>query len=139
MKLWFWRQIKRKIRRKVRSRRKTSTRNKKHFALHKENARALVHARLAHFNEFYKLPVGKVAIRNQKTRWGSCSRKGNLNFNYRLALIHPTLLDYVVVHELCHIKEFNHGRQFWDLVALTIPEHRSHRAELRKVQHQVLS
>jgi predicted metal-dependent hydrolase len=130
MKLWFWKVVRRRLRRKRRQ--KTPARNKKHFALHKETARALVNTRLAYFNEHYKLPVGRVAIRNQKTRWGSCSKKGNLNFNYRLALIEPTLADYVVVHELCHIKEFNHSKQFWDLVAEKVPDHRTHRVKLKK-------
>jgi predicted metal-dependent hydrolase len=133
MKLWFWRVVRRRIRGK--RKRKTPARNKKHFALHKEMARDSVHTRLAHFNEHYKLPVGRVAIRNQKTRWGSCSKLGNLNFNYRLALIHPELADYVVVHELCHIKEFNHSQKFWDMVAEKVPDHRIHRAELKKVFH----
>ncbi len=115
-----------------RRKRKTSVLGKKKFMLHKEAARTLVHARIAHFNLHYKVSVARVAIRNQKTRWGSCSKKGNLNFNYKLALIRPELADYVVVHELCHLKEFNHSKQFWSHVGETIPNYRELRAELRK-------
>lgn len=128
MKLWFWRTV--RVRRRVR--RKTTPGSKKQYALHKEAARILAHERIAHFNQFYQVPMGKVAIRNQKTRWGSCSKKGNLNFNYKIALLPRHLADYIVVHELCHIKEFNHSSRFWDLVRQTVPNPESCRAELRR-------
>lgn len=105
-----------------------NTQSRKQYLLHKEKARAHVKERVEYFNKHYNLPVGKIAIRNQKSRWGSCSRRGNLNFNYKLALLPPELCDYVIVHEICHIKEFNHGQNFWNLVAETIPNHK----ELRK-------
>lgn len=66
---------------------------------------------------------GRVAIREQKSRWGSCSRKGNLNFNWKLIMAPPQALDYVVVHELCHLHEFNHSPRFWALVAAQIPDY----------------
>lgn len=105
---------------------------KKHFAEHKEKARVLVGERLAYFNQFYNLKWNKVAIRNQRSRWGSCSRKKNLNFNYRIALLPPHLADYIIVHELCHLAQLNHSLKFWALVAQTMPEHRSLRKELRR-------
>src|SRR4051812_2511641 len=83
---------------------------------HKPAALDLVNARLAYFNAFYNYKYNKVTIKNQFSRWGSCSRKGNLNFNYRIVLLPPELADYIVVHELCHLGEFNHGQKFWDLV-----------------------
>jgi predicted metal-dependent hydrolase len=66
---------------------------------------------------------GRVAIREQKSRWGSCSRKGNLNFNWKLVMAPPEALDYVVVHELCHLHEFNHSPRFWGLVAAQMPDY----------------
>ncbi len=102
---------------------------------HKEAARALVLARLAHFNKHYGLHFERVAIRDQHSRWGSCSRKGNLNFNYRLALIPLEFADYVIVHELCHIKEFNHSERFWSLVSECIPNYEALRAQLHHHKH----
>jgi hypothetical protein len=119
--------VRRRVRRK-KSVRKVSPR----YLKHKEATRALVTERIAYFNQFYGCAVGRIAIRNQKSRWGSCSRKGNLNFNYRLSLIPPHLADYVIVHELCHLKQFDHSQAFWDLVAEQYPEHVAARAELRK-------
>ncbi len=98
---------------------------------HKESARKLVHERLEYFNQLYNFKYNKVAIRNQKTRWGSCSRRGNLNFSYRLALMEPRLADYIIVHELCHLKEFNHSQNFWDLVAQQFPDYRELRKRLK--------
>jgi predicted metal-dependent hydrolase len=73
----------------------------------------------------------RVAIRDQKTRWGSCSHTGNLNFNWRLVLAPPAVLDYVVVHELAHRVELNHSARFWRVVARYCPTMDTHRAWLR--------
>ncbi|OGM93999.1 hypothetical protein A2524_01755 [Candidatus Wolfebacteria bacterium RIFOXYD12_FULL_48_21] len=104
-----------------------------HYFEHKEAARALVHARLAHFNQFYDFDYGAISIRDQKTRWGSCSRSGNLNFNYKLAVVPEHVADYVIVHELCHCKEFNHSKAFWKLVERTVPNHREIRKQLNRL------
>ena len=69
-------------------------------------------------------PERRVAIREQKTRWGSCSGKGNLNFNWKLIMAPPQVLDYVVLHELCHLLEFNHSPRFWKLVEAQMPEYK---------------
>ena len=106
---------------------------RRHFAEHKTKALTFVQERLEHFNRLYEFRWNKVAIRNQKSRWGSCSRKGNLNFNYKIALLPPHLADYIIVHELCHLRELNHSQKFWALVAHTLPNHRQLRKELRKV------
>lgn len=66
---------------------------------------------------------GRVAIRDQKSRWGSCSARRNLNFNWKLIMAPPEALDYVVVHELCHLIEFNHSKRFWELVRRQMPEY----------------
>ncbi len=113
------------------------TRSHKLYLANKESARALVHNRIEHFLKYYNskhgIVVGKIAIRNQRSRWGSCSKKGNLNFNYKLVFLTPAQQDYVIVHEICHIKEFNHAKSFWDLVAETIPDWKRLRGEIRKV------
>ena len=99
-------------------------------------ARGLVNARIEHWNAYYGFPVGRVSIRDQKTRWGSCSKKGNLNFNYRVAHLPPVLVDYIVVHELCHLREFNHSKQFWALVRETVPDYVARRQALKQIRVQ---
>lgn len=74
---------------------------------------------------------GRITIRNQKTRWGSCSSKGNLNFNCLLMLAPPDVIDYVVVHELCHRKEMNHSARFWTEVGQILPDYKKQRKWLR--------
>lgn len=106
--------------------------SKKEYAEHKERALVLAQARLEYFNTFYNFSFNKINIKNQKTRWGSCSMKGNLNFNYKIALLPSHLADYIIVHELCHLKEFNHSQKFWNLVAQTIPNYLELRKELKK-------
>ncbi len=105
--------------------------SKREYKLYKEQARTLALARLNDFNLHYGLAVNRVAIRNQKSRWGSCSKKGNLNFNYKIALLPRKLADYIIVHELCHLKEFNHSPKFWQLVCETLPDYKACRRELR--------
>jgi predicted metal-dependent hydrolase len=104
---------------------------KRDYIRHKETARALVHKRLLYWNNHYNLTYHRVSIKNHKTRWGSCSKKGNLNFNFRLIFLPLELLDYLVVHELCHLQEFNHSENFWNLVKKTIPDYKKLRHELR--------
>ena len=82
-----------------------------------------IRARLAYFIPRVGATPGRIAIRDQKSRWGSCSRKGNLNFNWKLIMAPPQALDYVVIHELCHLREFNHSPKFWALVAAQMPEY----------------
>ena len=105
---------------------------RREYLQYKSRARVLVRERLAYFNQFYRFSFGRVTIKNQKSCWGSCSQKGNLNFNYRLALLPERLADYVVVHELCHLKELNHSAKFWQLVERTISDYRERRGELRQ-------
>ncbi|MCF7865254.1 MAG: M48 family metallopeptidase [Candidatus Pacebacteria bacterium] len=83
----------------------------------------IVTERLKYFNTFYNFTYKDVRVKKVSTRWGSCSRKGNLNFSHKLALLLPEEIDYVVVHELCHLAEFNHGPNFWKLVERTIPNY----------------
>ena len=117
-----------------RVKRKKSKSNRLHYTLHKEKAREIAKNRLEFFNLHYKYKIGRVSIRNQKSRWGSCSRAGNLNFNYRIAIISSQLADYIIVHELCHIGQFNHSKKFWDLVGETMPNYLKLQKELRKIR-----
>jgi predicted metal-dependent hydrolase len=106
--------------------------NKNDFLKYKDDALALAEERIRHFNKSHKYDFNKINVKNQKTRWGSCSRKGNLNFNYKIALLPSHLADYIIVHELCHLGEFNHSRKFWALVKNILPDYESIRADLRK-------
>jgi predicted metal-dependent hydrolase len=105
---------------------------KEEYKKHKEAARALVHEKLAYWNQFYGFTYGRVSIRNQRTRWGSCSARGNLSFSYKIALLPQELADYLIVHELCHLKAFDHSPTFWSLVGEAIPDYAKHRQKLRK-------
>lgn len=101
------------------------------FARYKSEARSLVLARLAHFNAFYNFRFRRVFIKNQKARWASCSKQGNLNFNFKIALLPPELADYIIVHELCHLFQMNHSPAFWSEVSRSIPHWRMLRRALR--------
>ena len=89
-----------------------------------DKARKYIPERVAYFAECMGVTYGRITIRNQKTRWGSCSGKGNLNFNCLLMLTSPEIIDYVVVHELCHRKEMNHSGAFWNEVEKVLPNYR---------------
>lgn len=105
---------------------------KKDFLKQKDEAYALAKNRIDHFNKMYRFRFDTINIKNQKTRWGSCSKRGNLNFNYRIVSLPPKLADYIIVHELCHLREFNHSRKFWNLVAKTFPDYLDIRNELKR-------
>lgn len=100
-------------------------------------ARLLIHQRLRVVNERLKLSFKRVFIRGQKTRWGSCSSQGNLNFNWRLVMAPLPVLEYVVVHELMHLVEPNHSKKFWSLVEDICPDYKAHRTWLRKNGHRL--
>ena len=114
-----------------RGRRRRRSSVTKHYLAHKEEARALILARIQYFNAHYQFSYNRVAVRNQRRCWGSCTSLKNLNFSYRLLFLPPELADYVIVHELCHLAELNHSPNFWALVAETVPAYRLHRDALR--------
>jgi len=86
-------------------------------------AARVIPGRVAYYAARLGVGYGKITVRNQRTRWGSCSAKGNLNFNCLLMLAPPEVLDSVVVHELCHRKEMNHSARFYDAVLSVFPEY----------------
>lgn len=102
------------------------------YERHRARALAFVTERALHWNRIYGFEHGRISVRNQKTRWGSCSKQGNLSFNWRLLFLPPEMADYVVVHELCHLSRFDHSEEFWDLVTRTIPDHREIRKKMRR-------
>lgn len=99
--------------------------------LHNKNeALNRVKNKILQINQYYGFMIGKITIRNQSTRWGSCSKKGNLNFNFKVKYLPEELLDYLVTHELCHLQEFNHSKKFWDLVKKRVPNYKLLRKKL---------
>ena len=87
--------------------------------------------RVRFFAPLVGVSYGRITIRSQRTRWGSCSGKGNLNFNCLLMLAPEAVLDYVVVHELCHRKEMNHSARFWAEVERILPDYKVHKKWLK--------
>ena len=98
----------------------------------REEARRFVENRLSFFNKIYDFEINRIAIKNTSTRWGSCSSKKNLNFNYKIIYLRPELADYLIVHELCHLGELNHLKRFWALVKKTIPNYVAINRELKR-------
>jgi len=99
---------------------------------YKEKAFCFIQERILYFNKIYGFEYNKINIKRQKTRWGSCSKGGNLNFNYKIIFLPEKIRNYIVVHELCHLKEFNHSKNFWNLVAGIIPDYQKIRKELKQ-------
>ena len=97
-----------------------------------ERAKRIFPERTAYFEKRMGVDYGRITIREQKTRWGSCSSKGNLNFNWKLVLLDPELQDYVVVHELAHRREMNHSVAFWKVVEAELPDYRERRRRLKE-------
>lgn len=100
-------------------------------ARYRQAAKDYFPARVAYYEQIIGVDHTSITIRDQKTRWGSCSGRGGLNFNWRLMLAPPRVLDYVVVHELCHRIEMNHSAAFWHAVEMVLPDYKELRKWLR--------
>ena len=97
-----------------------------------EEALRVIPVRVSYYADILGVTYGRITIRNQKSLWGSCSAKGNLNFNCMLMKAPERVQDYVVVHELCHRMEMNHSKRFWELVGSVIPDYKQCRRWLRE-------
>ena len=104
-----------------------------------DEALKVIPERVEYFAKVIGVTYGKITVRNQKTRWGSCSSKGNLNFNCLLMLAPPEVLDYVVVHELCHRKQMNHSKAFWLEVEKVLPNYKEVRMWLKEEGSQMIT
>jgi len=101
-------------------------------------AKQVIPEKVAYYARLMGVTYGRITIRKQKTRWGSCSREGNLNFNCLLIMAPPEVLDYVVVHELSHRLEMNHSPRFWAQVEKVIPDYRNPRKWLKEHGSQMM-
>lgn len=97
-----------------------------------QSANEHIRDKLDYYCRIMGLSYNSMRIKEQKTRWGSCSRKGNLNFNWKLIMSPQWVIDYVIIHELCHLKHLNHSKKYWNLVALYMPEYNEAREWLKK-------
>lgn len=102
------------------------------YLKYRPQAQLLAKQKVEQLNKYYNFKYRKITIRNQKTRWGSCSKKGNLSFSYRIVLLPEEITDYIIIHELCHLGEFNHSKKFWNLVRKTVPNYVDVRKDLKK-------
>ncbi len=100
------------------------------YKLYKDSASILILERIKILNDSYNFSYNSVRVKNHKTKWGSCSTKRNLNFNYKIVFLPDRMVDYIIVHELCHLQELNHLQSFWSLVEKTIPDYKVIREEL---------
>jgi predicted metal-dependent hydrolase len=99
---------------------------------YREQTKILLESKVPFFSKKLSISYGKVRIRSQKLRWGSCSKKGNLNFNLLLSALPMNIIDYIIIHELFHLVEFNHSNHFWKLVGDAFPSYKYCRAWLKK-------
>lgn len=88
--------------------------------------------RTAQLSKEVGVSYNQVRIKDTKTRWGSCSSKKNLNFNFRLIMAPEAVMDYVIIHELCHLKHMNHSKEFWDTVAVYMPQYEKYKNWLKE-------
>ena len=100
-------------------------------AWYKKQARAVITERVDFYAAKYGFEVEKIRISSARTRWGSCSAKKTLSFTWRIVMAPPEVIDYLVVHELCHLRELNHSRSYWSLVESIMPGYRSARKWLK--------
>ena len=102
-----------------------------HYRRYRKQAQELIKSKVDYYCRRQNFQYNRLSIRNQKTRWGSCSEDGNLNFSYKLIFLTPEEQDYIVVHELCHLEEQNHSKDFWALVEEILPNYKDAHKSIR--------
>jgi predicted metal-dependent hydrolase len=107
--------------------------SKREYKRLKEEVLKLAKNKTEEYNKIYGFSYNRISVRNSRSRWGSCSAKKNLNFNYKIIFLPADLLDYIIVHELCHLGEMNHSKRFWNLVEKTIPNYKEARKKIRNI------
>lgn len=106
--------------------------DRRDYLKNKNNSKKIITAKVEELNQFYNFSYNKVFIKNQSSRWGSCSSLKNLSFNWQVANLSDELLTYIVAHELCHLRELNHSHKFWLLVSKLVPNYKNLRKKLLK-------
>ncbi len=109
----------------------SSVGTRKHYLKYKEEARDFITKKAEEINHHYQLKYNRISIRNSRTRWGSCSQKGNLNFHYKIIFLSDNLANYIIAHEICHLQEMNHSSRFWSLVEQKFPNYKYLRKQLK--------
>ena len=104
--------------------------DRRHYLKHRQAAGRLAARQVRRWADFYSLSHNRITIKNNRSNWGSCSGRGNLNFHYKILFLPPDLQDYLVVHEVCHLKYLDHSPAYWRLVAKAVPEYRDRRRRL---------
>lgn len=107
--------------------------SRRNYLAAKIGSERIIRQRAEHCCSLYGVKYKKITVRNQKTRWGSCSRNGHLNFHWRIVHLPEELFDYIIVHEVCHLLELNHSARFWKLVERIIPDYKNARKKLKNV------
>ena len=105
--------------------------------LYKLLAKKLLNERVYHYKNMMNVSPISVKINSASTRWGSCSYKGSLNFSWKIVFAKDELIDYIVVHELAHIKEHNHSKYFWDEVRFVLPDYKQRQKQLNEIEHKL--
>lgn len=127
----------RHYRRAVGNRQNRQTYSGEDIENYKKKLRPVLEHRVAYYAQVMDVGYNRITIRAQKTRWGSCSARGNLNFNWKLVLMPVEILDYVVVHELAHRIEMNHSDRFWAQVENILPDYRERRRRLKEYDREM--
>lgn len=107
-----------------------------YYQKYRITAKQILEERIQYWGRITAIDYNRITIRDQKTRWGSCSSLGNINLNYKLILLPHTVADYIIIHELCHRVHMHHKAEFWSLLASFVPDYKTQISWLREIEHQ---